>query len=152
MRRGTREYVKSSYWTTLNQRCINGANFTDTPRNKAYKKKAVLLEITKAQFSDWVDASWSEFERLYADGKTPSIDRIDNTVGYRLGNIAVIDLKENMRKDRNKPVIRTDIFTGDEVMYASARLAALDGYDWGLISRACAKKYNHKGNAWRFAE
>lgn len=151
MRRGCPEYIKSAYWTTLNQRCINGAHFSDTSRNKSYRDKAVMLEMTKAQFSEWVDCNWAKFAALYAEGKTPSIDRINNALGYFAENMDVIDLKENMRKDRNKPVTRVDIFTGKEVTYESARAAEIDGYSYKQISRACIAGTNHKGSAWKFA-
>ena len=150
MRRGSKEYVKSSYWTTLNQRCVNGAHFNDTPKNSAYKKKKLLLEITKQEFIDWVDAVWSKFESLYSSGKTPSIDRIDNSIGYRISNMQVIDLKINMAKDRIKPVIATSIFTGEVKRYPSAKAAAIDGFEPKNISRAIKTGMNHKGFRWRF--
>ena len=149
MTRGTPEYVKSAYWTTLNQRCVNGAHFSDTRRNSSYKRKGLRLEMSREEFFAWVDENWSVFARLYAEGKTPSIDRKDNSIGYTYGNMQVIDLKENMRKDRVKPVIATNIFTGAVVRFDSARDA--HGFDYKLISRACLTGTNHKGHSWKFA-
>ena len=150
MRRGSKEYVKSSYWTTLNQRCVNGSHFHDTPRNAAYKRKKLLLEITKQEFDDWVDTVWSDFESLYFSGKTPSIDRIDNSIGYRISNMQVIDLNVNMSKDRMKPVIATSIFTGEIKRFQSARSAMADGFDYRNISSAIKRNGTHKGFRWRF--
>ena len=150
MRRGSPEYVKSSYWTTLNQRCVNGAHFSDTRRNASYKRKNLRLEISKEEFFAWVDENWSAFASLYADGKTPSIDRKDNSIGYTYGNMQVIDLKENMRKDRIKQVKRVDVFTGFQKIYPSARDAEIDGFDRKGISAACIGGWNHKGNSWSF--
>lgn len=151
MRRGTKEYIKSSYWATMNQRCINGNHFKDTPKNASYKRSNRMLELTKKDFNDWVDENWLEFELLYAQGKTPSIDRIDNTLGYNINNMRVVDLKENMAKDRVKPIIGSSIITGEEKAYPSAISATLDGFDNKLISRAIKTGGTHNGFTWRFA-
>ena len=150
MRRGTPEYVKCSYWQTMNQRCTNVTNRVNSARNDAYLRKGVELLLTKAEFDEWVDQNWADFERIYSEGKTPSIDRKDATKGYEPSNMQVIDLKENMRKDRIKAVIGTSIFTGEEIRFASARDAI--GFDYKNISRSCLTGTNHKGYAWRFAE
>lgn len=154
MRRGSPEYVKSSYWTTLNQRCVNGSQTVariDSKRNDAYARKGVELLLTKEQFNQWVDKNWKAFASLYAEGKTPSIDRIDPAKGYEPENMQVIDLKTNMRKDRTKPVIGTSIFDGSTKHYECAKDADQDGFDHTLISRACRTGMNHKGHSWKFA-
>lgn len=154
MRRGSPEYVKSSYWTTLNQRCVNGSQTVariDSKRNDAYARKGVELLLTKEQFNQWVDKNWKAFASLYAEGKTPSIDRIDPAKGYEPENMQVIDLKTNMRKDRTKPVIGTSIFDGSTKHYECAKDADMDGFNHTLISRACLTGMNHKGHSWKFA-
>lgn len=153
MRRGCPEYVKSSYWTSLNQRCVNGSQTVariDSKRNDAYARKSVELLLTKEEFDQWVDKNWQTFASLYAEGKTPSIDRINPDKGYEPSNMQVIDLKTNMRKDRTKPVIGTSIFDGSTKRYECAKDAGVDGFDYKLISRACLKGMNHKGFSWRF--
>lgn len=60
----------------------------------------------------------------------------------------VIDLKENMRKDRIKAVIATNLFTGEITRYESARDAI--GFDYKLISRSCLTGKNHRGHSWKF--
>lgn len=153
MRRGSPEYIKCSYWTTLNQRCVNGLKSIariDSKRNDAYLRKSVELLLSKERFDQWVDENWQKFASLYAEGKTPSIDRMDSTKGYEPGNMQVIDLKTNMRKDRTKPVIGTSIFDGSKKRYECAKDASVDGFDYKLISRACLKGMNHKGFAWAF--
>lgn len=151
MRRGTPEYIKSAYWTTLNQRCVNGAHFNDTPKNASYKRKNMLLEISKEEFCAWVDENWETFEKIYKEGKTPSIDRKDNSIGYIASNMQVIDLKENMSKDRIKAIIGVSIFTGEVKKYKSAKHAEIDGFDRKNISQAIKRKGNHKGFSWKFA-
>lgn len=148
MRRGTPEYVKCSYWQTLNQRCSNGANPLNTERNRNYIRNDIELLMTKSEFNAWVDDHWYEFEDLYAEGLTPSIDRIDSSKGYEPSNMQVIDLKENMRKDRVKPIIGTNVLTGEILTFRSAREAK--GFDFRLISRSCKTGINHKGYSWRF--
>jgi len=153
MRRGSPEYIKSSYWTTLNKRCVNGSQTiarNDSKRNEAYARICVELLLSKEQFDQWVDKNWQAFASLYAEGKTPSIDRIDSTKEYEPENMQVIDMKLNMRKDRIKPVIGTSIFDGSTKRYECAKDAKVDGFEPSLISRACIKGMNHKGHSWRF--
>lgn len=151
MRRGTKEYIKSSYWTTLNQRCVNGSHFKDTPKNSSYKRSNRKLELTKEEFDIWVDENWDKFLALYECGKTPSIDRIDNSIGYRVSNMNVIDLKENMAKDRVKPIVGTSILTGDVIKYPSATFAERDGFNRKNISQSIRTGGTHHGFMWAFA-
>ena len=151
MTRGTIEYVKSSYWTTLNQRCVNGAHFSDTKKNESYKRKAIKLEIDKEEFHGWVEENWAEFDNLYKAGKTPSIDRINNSIGYELNNMSVIYLFENISKDRCKPVIAISLADGTEKFYKSAREAEKFGFCAKLISRAIKLSGTHKGFRWQFS-
>jgi len=109
-----------------------------------------LLEITKEEFCEWIEFEWPKFEDLYLSGKTPSIDRKDNSIGYRISNMQVIDLKENMSKDRIKAVIGVSIFTGEVKKYKSAKDAEIDGFNHKNISQAIKRKGNHKGFSWRF--
>ena len=147
--RGTIEYVKGRYWNTLNQRSVN-ARPQITPRNYSYFRQGVRLEFTKAEFCSWVDKNWPAFKALYENGRTPSIDRIDNSGHYTIDNIQVIDLKENMAKDRRKPLEAVNAKTGEVRLYSSAVAATIDGFSVKHISRACKKGINHKGWAWRF--
>lgn len=149
LRRGTPEYVKGRYWSTLNQRCSNGTHIQYSRRNKSYLEKGIELHLTKSEFDAWVDQHWFEFEKIYAEGRTPSIDRRDAAKHYDASNMQVIDLKENMRKDRIKAVIATNLFTSEITRYESARDAI--GFDCKLISRACLTGTNHKGHSWKFA-
>jgi hypothetical protein len=88
-------FVKST-WRNMNIRCANGAYRMDTPRNKSYAN--VFIEMTRDAYRDWCLANRATIESL----KRPSIDRIDSRLGYHIGNIQVIELVDNMRKDRTK--------------------------------------------------
>lgn len=150
--RGTMAYVQGRYWNTLNQRSVNGRP-QRTPRNESYFRRGTRLEFTKVEFCAWVSDHWPEFQAIYESGRTPSIDRVDNSKNYSLDNIQVIDLRENMAKDRRKPVKATNKETGEVRQYPSARDAArADGFDWKLISSACLKGFCHKGWKWEFVK
>ena len=73
----TAAHLVQKAWNTLNQRTINGRSPQRTPRNDAYFRRGTRLEFTRDEFSRWVHAHWSEFERIYQMGRTPSIDRIE---------------------------------------------------------------------------
>lgn len=150
MRRGTREYVKSHYWSTMNQRCVNGKYIQDTERNNAYLRKGVEILLTKEEFCAWVDDNWACFDRIYSEGSTPSIDRKDPSKGYEPSNMQVIDLRENMRKDRVKPVIGTCLKTRTKKRYASGVDTEVDGFCRKGVSRAVATRGCHKGWFWEF--
>lgn len=151
MIRGSKEYIKSSYWQTLNQRCANGRWRVNSKRNESYLRKNVLLLITKEDFDRWVDDNWEKFDALYKAGKTPSIDRISNSGNYEIENMDVVDLKENMAKDRRKKVIGVHVISGEEIEFDSAKTASKHGFDQNLISRSARSEYSHKQYKWRFA-
>lgn len=148
-KRGTLEYFKLKYWTTLNQRTINGAHPVHSRRNLRYMEKGIRLEITREEFFAWVDANWPTIEAIYAYG-TPSIDRKDAAGHYTLDNMQILELRENAGKDRRRPLIMTTP-GGNERRYTCARAAIADGFDAQLISRAAHKGIRHRGCHWRFA-
>ena len=158
MRRGSKEYVKCSYWQTLKQRTCGEKEFVDSARNAAYKRMETKLLISKEEFNSWVDANWEAFASLYSEGKIPSIDRIDKAGHYEATNMAVIDLKENMAKDRRKPVIATPVDGGEEIEFASAKDAhamsrddaSLPNFNNKNISSAIKRSGTRLGYAWRF--
>jgi len=52
----------------------------------------------------------------------------------------------------SKPVVSTDIVTGEEKRYESGNLARKDGFDRGEVSRCCnGKAGQHRGRTWSFA-
>ena len=54
---------------------------------------------------------------------------------------------------KSKPVISTDILTGEDRYYGSASEAAADGFNGSLIAQCClGKSARHKGFKWRYAE
>jgi hypothetical protein len=75
------------------------------------KKKRHLYEglpiLPRAEFYRWANAS-NEFHRLfdgwvdsgYRCGESPSVDRIDSSKGYTLGNMRWLTHRENSRNTR----------------------------------------------------
>ena len=63
------------------------------------------------------------------------------------------EYKEGIDHPFSKPVIATNMETGEESRYESARIAEGDGFYHALISKCCRglQKY-HKGHTWRFAD
>lgn len=149
-KRGTPEYFKVKYWTTLNQRTVNGAHPVLSARNKRYMEMGVRLEMTKAEFFTWVDSTWTVIDALYKAGETPSIDRIRNTGHYSLDNIQILDLRTNMGKDRNKPLVAIDS-NGNVKRYPNARTPGSDGFDYRGISKAAITGCCYKDCLWLFA-
>ena len=64
---------------------------THLPKNTCYV--GVELRITQEEFITWFQAN---------DFKGCSVDRIDNTKHYEAGNLQLIPLVENIRKDKLK--------------------------------------------------
>jgi len=149
--KGSKEYFISKTWSSLKQRCVNSPLFSDTRRNSNYKKLGIRLEMTRNVFESWIDMMWPLIEDFYRKGQTPSLDRKDSYDNYCLSNIQIIDLKENMSKDRRKPVYRFDPNTGGTSYYESETNANIDSFCRQNISRAIKKGFRHKGYYWAFA-
>lgn len=95
---GTFECYRSNAWGNIQRRTINsGKRCTD----KSYERKKRLLLMTKDEFYFWLESQRAIIEEMYANGKTPSIDRIDNNGNYSIDNIQCIELIQNIRKDKN---------------------------------------------------
>lgn len=80
-------------------------NNVDYKKNKCYKNydvKCLLGKIpSEIAFQLKIHFGY-EIERMMNEGKNPSIDRIDPTGNYELGNIRVITLEENVSLGNKK--------------------------------------------------
>lgn len=90
---------RSSRWEHVNRRTVNGR----VPRwwcrqARFYLEKGIRLEMTKKEFFDWCESQSKLILRLYAEGKTPSIDRIDSSGNYEINNIQILDMQLNIAK------------------------------------------------------
>jgi hypothetical protein len=81
-------------WGNLNVRCGNGLYKSDSKKNKCYEN--VLIEFSRDQFCIWC----YDNKELIKSLKKPSIDRIDVSGNYSIENIRIIELDENIRKDK----------------------------------------------------
>jgi hypothetical protein len=81
-------------WTNLNIRCSNGKYYKPRKKNECYR--SIELRLTRDQFKNWCLDHKQTIESL----DRPSIDRIDKNEHYVLSNIQVIELAENIRKDK----------------------------------------------------
>jgi hypothetical protein len=91
-----RYFVKKT-WSSMNIRAENGKYHEKlgmTEKNVCYKN--VLLEVSRDDYANWCEAQREHVMSL----QRPSIDRIDKSIGYRLSNMQIIELAENIRKDK----------------------------------------------------
>lgn len=97
--KGTLAFFKRQSWQDINRRTVNG-QFADMSnyRNKCYLENDVRVEMSKDEFYDFCETNKRKILKLYKEGHTPSIDRIDPTKNYEIGNIQVMSLSENVRK------------------------------------------------------
>lgn len=73
------------------------------------KRKHPKPNYTKKELEEWI-LNQSNFEKLYNDWVNsgydkwlkPSVDRLDDTIGYNFNNIQLITWKENDLKFKNK--------------------------------------------------
>ena len=99
------KYYTEQSWRTLNQRCVNG-KFANSPSIKAnnqhisYHKKGIELHLTKDELKQFWTNNVELVKSILTSGGTPTLDRIDDTKHYEIGNIQVLDRMENIHKSR----------------------------------------------------
>lgn len=86
-------------WSALNQRCVNGKwSQTHTNQFKSYQRHQIELQMTKEEFTAWMESQKTRYFEILATGDVPSIDRIDNSAHYTISNIQLISRHENLEK------------------------------------------------------
>lgn len=99
MRRGTVAYFVKQSWHCLNKRTVNGRYpDLDNPKNASYFENGIRLEMTREDFKAFCKSHKATISKLYKQGKTPSVDRIDSHKHYSIDNIQIISLDENIRR------------------------------------------------------
>lgn len=83
-------------WCNLNTRCANGkyAHLQTEYKCKSYLN--VNIEMTREEFKKFCISQ----ESIIVSLSRPSLDRLDNSRGYSLDNIQIIELADNIRKDK----------------------------------------------------
>lgn len=148
-------------------------------KSSSKSRKNCGLHFTKDEFANWVYEQDS-FKELFDNwvcsdfdkNKVPSIDRIDDYLGYSFDNIRLTTWDENNKNGRiskknklqcsdmakkkwSKKVYMINK-ENNEVLkeYYSAREAARDNnFDASAIAKVCrGEKNSHKGYIWRYAD
>lgn len=115
-----KERYLRNQWSKIKSRCTdangNGCHYgMEYPDINDYLAWAVERSDFNNLFDRWVSSG--------CDGSlTPSIDRIDNNVGYVFSNMHFIPMAENRVKDRYKKTIM--IFDGKEFKFDSRSAAS----------------------------
>ena len=101
------DILKHNRWSSIKQRCIN-TNYTrelksrNTPQVMSYHAKNIKLEMTKEEFYTWMDTQYGKHQEIVGKGEVSSIDRIEETIGYRVDNLRLITRHENIEKRMGK--------------------------------------------------
>lgn len=112
-------------------------------------------QYSKSELSEWI-LSHHNFQSLYDNwvasdydkNLSPSVDRLDDRIGYNFNNIQLITFEENNSKP--KPLIYKQVFQYSKELnfiatYASVKLASVHtGIRSQNISRYCLGHRNHK--------
>jgi len=125
-----------------------------------YGRKRVYVHRIVA--AAWCDASLDSHQVNHIDG---------NKVNNAAGNLEWVTQSQNQRHRfthlghrgpdlgkfgeshrTSRPVIATNLKTGESFRYGAAMDAVRAGFDSGAISRCCSGQYkSHRGFSWRFA-
>lgn len=83
-----------STWTNMNLRCGKYKHLQTESKNIHYKTVKILF--SRIEYKNWCYSNKKIIEIL----TRPSIDRINKDGNYSLDNIQIIELSENIRKDK----------------------------------------------------
>lgn len=146
---GTLAYYCSQLWVGINARACNGQHFNEK-KFWRYRERGIRLEIDKATFYGWMREQWPKIEALVNAGRKPSVDRKDNSKGYFLDNMQILDQALNSSKDKVRPVVSIDK-DGTVQLFESMSAADLHGFNHRHISTAIRKGNTHGKRHWRLA-
>lgn len=118
---GTLENFKTRRWDKMVARCKPNHN-----ARKYYFDKGIKVEITKKDFRIFCDKNWDLIQKIYKDGETPSIDRINPNKSYTLENIQILSMRENNHRSRNitksQPIWAQNMITNEVTLLEDGRL------------------------------
>ena len=100
----------------------------------------------------------------YSKDYSPGFDRKDDYKGYSFDNIQIMywfenkskynsDVKKGINRKTSKPVIGTNIKTGEEIEFYSAKDAKKNGFQSTNICNCCkGNRTSHKGYTWKYKD
>lgn len=92
-------FIIENRWKSINQRCVNGCFKTpNAPQFESYTRKGITVNMSKEEFTTWMLSVEHIHNQIVSKGERSSIDRIDETKGYEIGNLQLISLHENIEK------------------------------------------------------
>ncbi len=119
-------------WTNLNIRAGKYRHLQTV--NRCYSYSNVKIIFTQQEFKEWC----YQHENLINNLSRPSLDRIDNKKDYTLDNIQIIELSENIAKEKRKGTLthgtcwKCGIFKSKEAFSKETRR-------WSGFSTLCIK-------------
>jgi hypothetical protein len=141
-----KEYRKKFPWirifSDIKQRCNN----PNIAQYKDYGGRGIKCLITPKELKEL----W--FRDKAYDMEQPSIDRIDNDGNYTFENCQFLELVDNIKKDKNKPILQFDLYGNFVKEWDSISVAGRNlKINRHGISKCCSGKYNTCANfIWKF--
>lgn len=132
--------IMRNRFCSLSERAINGRYSTvgHKPQSTSYHNRSVTIEMTKEEYLAWVmsPAVIAQAEWFYSKRINPDIDRIDDTKGYSVDNIQLLDHHLNVEKKVGKPcawksareleAIRPSNYRSNRRAYIKSKIADLN--------------------------
>lgn len=145
-------------WYGMNRRSINSGKKIDD-KQAHYLNLGVELRLTREQWQSFCNQNRQLIESILLDGKIPSIDRVDSSGHYEIGNIRIIDKWTNSlsggmtnQKRNGKPVVMKDRSGVVVKKYPSRSSVAKDGYKPALVWQSIQRRVRHGGYYWGWAD
>jgi hypothetical protein len=147
--RGTPEKYAKYIFLHIKERC-NG-------KVAAYRGK---LHITKEEFLEWavptLEAYVAENNVTDLAKSRASIDKIDDDIGYKLGNLRWISAQENIQKGADKKRVPIRQLTMEGVLvkeWDSVNQTKEGGFSPGNVTYTCQGKFKqYKGFKWEYRD
>lgn len=97
------EKIINNRWASINQRCVNGKYSKSnsvhySPQFKSYHKQNITVNMAFGEFESWMKSVEHVHNEIISVGEKSSVDRIDETKGYEIGNLQLISLHSNIEK------------------------------------------------------
>lgn len=100
--------IVKNRWSSIHQRTANGKyknepSVTVNPQHQSYQRKGIEVEMSFGEFQEFMYSTSGTYYAIQTSGGIPTVDRIDDRLGYAVGNLQIISLHENIEKRLGKP-------------------------------------------------